>query len=633
MKLAELLKNCLNCVAGIIFYAVLTSGTTLAQETSTIESPEPINTQDQSKLEQEQVLLPQFDLVDNPAMDQRIRDLLINNVTVFNRPPEKISPAELRLLRSAVRRQMKDILATEGYFSPVFKFTNAFANEPDAQAQRSIPNQLPEQQVVVHVNLDLGPPTKVTNVQLDFAGDTVPADLQQSIQQKWDLQKDAQFRDKEWSQAKAGAIETLIEHGYAAAKIANSEALIQNQQAELSVLIEGGPIFRVGELTIQGLTLYDASLLERYRPPVKGDVYSQAQLIRFQRALQNSPYFSSATVSIESNPDMATAVPINVLVQERKEYDIGLAAGYSTNTGARGELSFQDRDFFRDAWNLKSVLRIEQRRQIGYADIFLPPTPSGYLDSFGMLFERSDIAGLLTQSTSFGAKRVTTENFANRSIEKRLGLSFIYEHSTVNGGADTYAKALVPSIGRTWRAVDNTFDPHHGRITQLDISGAAKLAISDQNFLRLYGKHQQWIPVNRGDMRDVIILRAEGGYVLAADDVGIPEDFLFRAGGTGSVRGYSYQSLGVNQAGGVVGGRMMVTLSAEYVHWLRGKNWGVAGFVDAGDAADRVADLKMKQGIGLGARYKTPAGPIAIDLAYGRQAKKVRLDFFIAIAF
>jgi translocation and assembly module TamA len=76
----------------------------------------------------------------------------------------------------------------------------------------------------------------------------------------------------------------------------------------------------------------------------------------------------------------------------------------------------------------------------------------------------------------------------------------------------------------------------------------------------------------------------------------------------------------------------LATASAEYVHWLN-KTWGVAGFVDVGDAADRFIDLKMNQGVGVGLRYQTPAGPIAVDIAYGVQAHQVRLDFFLGIAF
>lgn len=616
--------NILICLAFLLGLSMSVSG--LAQELS-VNSGLLTESIDAAKPEQEQIVVPQFELVDSPDIDQKIRDLVTKNVTIFHRPAEKINQAELRLLRSAVRRQIIDILATEGYFSPVIKFENKFENKLENQKTDQ------PQKVVVRININLGLPTKVNSVQIGFveagAENAVPAGLQRDIRSEWGLPKGVLFRDDDWSQAKTQSIESLIEHGYAAAKIGNSEAVIQDQQADLSVTLDGGPIFRIGELQVKGLHSYGTWLLDRYHPPVKGEVFNQASLTRFQRELQNSPYFSSVSVSIDPNPDMAAAVPVSVLLQERKRYDIGLAAGYSSNTRARGEISFQDRDFYSDAFNLKSVLRIEQLRQIGYADIFLPPKPGGYQDSFGVLFERTHIEGLVTQASSFGAKRVNTETLTRYSVEKRLGLSFVFEQSTVSGGPTVHNKALYPSIGRTWRAVDNTFDPRKGHIIQADIGGASKLALSDQNFVRLYGKYQQWIPVGK---RDVVILRAEGGHVIAPDDAGIPEDLLFRAGGTGSVRGYAYQSLGVNQGGSVVGGRMLATASAEYVHWLEG-NWGVAGFVDVGDAADRFQDLKMKQGIGMGVRYKTPAGPIAIDLAYGRQAHKVRFDFFLGIAF
>ena len=126
--------------------------------------------------------------------------------------------------------------------------------------------------------------------------------------------------------------------------------------------------------------------------------------------------------------------------------------------------------------------------------------------------------------------------------------------------------------------------------------------------------------------------------MFSAGVTGIPEDYLFRTGGSTSVRGYRYQSLGVQHlatatgAASVTGGRVMATASAEYVHWY-GSNLGSAVFVDVGDAADSWREYRAKEGFGMGLRYKTPAGPLALDLAYGKQSKKVRLDISIAIAF
>ena len=98
------------------------------------------------------------------------------------------------------------------------------------------------------------------------------------------------------------------------------------------------------------------------------------------------------------------------------------------------------------------------------------------------------------------------------------------------------------------------------------------------------------------------------------------------------MRGYAYQSLGVREGEATVGGRYLGTLSAEYVHWFR-PQWGAAVFVDAGDAADVRKDLDFRTGYGVGARWRSPAGPLAVDLAWGHDERRLRLHFGVAIAF
>ena len=82
----------------------------------------------------------------------------------------------------------------------------------------------------------------------------------------------------------------------------------------------------------------------------------------------------------------------------------------------------------------------------------------------------------------------------------------------------------------------------------------------------------------------------------------------------------------------VVGGRYMATGTVEYVHWLN-DTWGAAAFVDVGDASDSSADWKANQSYGIGARFKTPAGPFALDLAYAEGPRKFRLAFSVTVAF
>jgi translocation and assembly module TamA len=109
-------------------------------------------------------------------------------------------------------------------------------------------------------------------------------------------------------------------------------------------------------------------------------------------------------------------------------------------------------------------------------------------------------------------------------------------------------------------------------------------------------------------------------------------DFLFRAGGDQSVRGYAYDSLGVKKDGAIVGGRYMATGSFEVVQWLTGR-WGAAAFVDFGNASNTFEELSPVYGYGLGLRIKSPIGPLGADVAYGQETGEYRLHLNLGVVF
>ena len=102
--------------------------------------------------------------------------------------------------------------------------------------------------------------------------------------------------------------------------------------------------------------------------------------------------------------------------------------------------------------------------------------------------------------------------------------------------------------------------------------------------------------------------------------------------GAGSVRGYAYQSLGVEEGGAVLGGRVLGVASAEYLYPVTPK-WAAAVFVDAGNAARRWQDFRFAVGYGVGARWASPVGPLGLDLAYGVDARQARLHFTLDVSF
>ncbi len=539
-------------------------------------------------------------------------------VLATNAEPQIPTPGFLRKLH----RDIDEILATEGYFSTQIRF------DKNVDGTR------------VDIQVEPGSPTTIKSVNINFTGalsmavdanDAEAIARRDKLMHEWGLPQGKIFRQDDWARAKTMLMENLRSYRYAGASLVDSRANIDvdTQSASLDLDVDSGSSFVIGDLVITGLERYPLWLIDRFNPPKKGEVYSGARLIEFQRALQNSAYFSTVAFNIDTDGTKADALPIEVSLVEKQTRDVGLGTGYSSSTGFRTELSYRDRNVFGRVWDLRSALRLEQKRQLSYADIYLPPNDNNRLDSFGVLFDRSNLEGILHTSSALGVKRSITHGM----VEQRFGLNYLQEKVIQNEHtaleSERKSRAFVASIGWTWRDVDDVFAPREGQRAQLDLALSDKAIISDQRFVRLYGKYQRWWPIAQ---KDSVLFRTEFGKVFSTSVEGIPEDYLFRTGGSTSIRGYAYRSLGVVSGNAVIGGGVMAASSLEYVHW-RTDTLGVAAFVDIGDAARTWREFKVKQGLGVGARIKTPAGPIALDLAYGRQVKKFRLDFSIAIAF
>lgn len=513
-------------------------------------------------------------------------------------------------------RQMQEvlgeILATEGYFSPAFEFA--------------------EQDDGLKLTLDPGPRTTIVAVDLAVDG-PVDAKTREGLIAGWRLPVGQPFRQADWNTAKQQVLGELLALEHADARLVDSEAAIdaETHQASLRAHYTTGPRYRFGALRVEGLERYSPALIERYNRQVEpGQPYREEKLNALQATLQATPYFSSVTATLdraaaEIQDDGTATAPVLVRVRERSPHRIAFGAGASTNTGARVELNYHTPDLFNQAWELNSGLRLEQKKQTAYADVFLPPDERNRRHSVGVLAEATDIEGLKTERYAFGAQTVQQRG----SVEQRLSLNWQTERRYPDGASAVTSRALVPNAMWTWRQVDSQLDPRRGIVLQGQVGGGARAALSDQNFVRLHGRAQLYIPLGKSD---TLTLRGEAGYTLADSRQHIPQDYLFRTGGAGSVRGYAYQSLGIKEGTATVGGRYLAIASAEATHWLDDA-WGIAAFIDAGDAVDSLTDVRLAVGYGLGARWRSPAGPIGVDLAYGQRNHEVHLHFSLAIPF
>jgi translocation and assembly module TamA len=179
----------------------------------------------------------------------------------------------------------------------------------------------------------------------------------------------------------------------------------------------------------------------------------------------------------------------------------------------------------------------------------------------------------------------------------------------------------------------NPLDPRQGQ--RITLSATPYYSALDANyFTRLLVIGSSYFDMS-GDGASVLALRAALGSAPGAGRDEITLDKRFYAGGGGSVRGYTYQSIGPRDAlNRPLGGASLIEASAELRQRL-GESWGIAAFLDAGGVGEEATPdfSQIRAGTGLGLRYLTAIGPLRFDVGLPLERQKGDPSYGIYIGF
>lgn len=542
------------------------------------------------------------------------------------------------------REEAAAIVRDAGYFSAKVevRVDPPEAGEPAdllAPARPAADAVLPTVTIVV----DAGARTTVSRLAFELDGAADAQALRDELLERWPLPEGSFFRPSAWEQGKRLMLELLQQRGFVRAKIASSRARVDVQAtaASLALTIETGPRLPFGTLTVRGLERYDRSIVEALKPwreagpDAAGDPYDFDQLLLFQARLRGSGYFTGVDVlpdlsAIEADPGLSE-VPVVAVLRERRRKRVTLGVGYSSDEGPRALLGYEHRDFLGRGLQLESGLLWQDVRRRAFVSVRTPQRADGYFDQVGARVERLEVQGELTDRQTVLVGR----GKRGEEIDHFLSLQYQTEQRTVPLDPETDRRQAF-TLGYAWnlRRVDSQVDPRRGYTISAQASGGARALFSDRSFVRTWARAMRFWPMPEDSAFDggILVGLVEGGQVFASSRDGIPTENLFRTGGTHTVRGYPYLSLGVPEGGAIVGGRVMALASLEYQHPLV-RDWYGAVFLDAGDAADRWQDWKPAWGAGVGVRWRSPIGPVSLDLAWGDEVRRLRFHLSVGYAF
>jgi translocation and assembly module TamA len=424
--------------------------------------------------------------------------------------------------------------------------------------------------------------------------------------------------------ARTRMIQALQEDGYALAKIDAPVALADDQAHVLNLTfkVDAGPQVDIGTISFKGLKDTNESFARHAANLKPGERYRPSRIEDARRALMAQGVFSGVSVRAADHLDADGRIPLTFDVQERKLHAVSLAANYSTDLGISLSATWSHRNLFGNAEQLNLTASGSglgnSTAGIGYnlAAQFLKPMV--WDDNQTLEF---DAAGIKQNLDAYDQTAQTLAAFLKRRFSAlwtaRVGLSAMHDEVTQEGVFTIYellAAPLTVSYDATGLG-DTLNDPVKGVRASLVVTPTKAFGGSKLTFVVMQASSSAYFDLGAPG-RSVLALRGLAASIIGGSNLDVPPDQRLYAGGSATVRGYDYQSIGPRFADGKpVGAKSVDAATVEFRQRI-GEDWGAAAFVDAGQASDGAPFTgAVRVGGGIGARYYTPIGAVRADVA------------------
>ena len=409
----------------------------------------------------------------------------------------------------------------------------------------------------------------------------------------------------------------------------------------------GGPI-REDELLASESRLYSLGVFDWAQVDPRRQITTQTQedvLVKVHEAKKNSLTYGVGFEVINrggSVPSGTVALP-NLPI-------VGLPSNFKTSQetfwGPRGTLEYTRKNFRGKAQTLTIgglAARLVQRANFTFTDPYF--RGSDWASTLNVSGEHNSENPIFTSrlfDTSFQIQRPLNEDktrtlFFRYSI-KQTGITHLLIPDLVPP-QDQHVRLSTLSASYIRDTRDNVLDAHRGIYESLQLDFNPQVLGSSVGFAKLLSQVAYYKKI----VGDVVFANSVRlGLELPFADSHVPLSELFFTGGGSTLRGFPLNGAGpqrtVPACGNPadpstcakitvpVGGRELFIVNSEFrvpikadLPWVH-QNLGVVAFYDGGNVYDRIgfhnffADFSNT--VGLGLRYRTPVGPIRIDVGH-----------------
>jgi len=382
-------------------------------------------------------------------------------------------------------------------------------------------------------------------------------------------------------------------------------------QARIELMLNTGKRFRYGKITIDQKVLSDKTI-GNLLILKEGEHYKTEDLINQQQLLQSSGYYKQIKIDVLHDEAKNSRIPVKISLERNKRNAYKFKVGYGSDTGGRVSAEMNRR--WTGSKGKKLNIKAQYAENIsGISFKLISPrkNPEDNNLVYNLDFQQEKNDNGISHSINIGG---IYSSKRESGWLRTASVGLLLDRTKLLGKDTKNTKQLLFGVGLEKTKADNLLYPTDGWRLKLSLKGAAKNLLSDHNIVQgeILAKTIKTIGSGR------LIGRLHIGASIVQSFEDLPISLRYFAGGGNSVRGYTYDSLGEpnpDVEGKVIGGKNLLNLSLEYQHPITDE-WSAAAFVDAGNAFHDWGDYKLKVGAGFGARYKSPIGPVRIDIGF-----------------
>jgi translocation and assembly module TamA len=517
--------------------------------------------------------------------------------------PEPATPEERSNFIASAQRNIRQSMKALGYYSPDINITIDKSSSPWEMVVEVTPNE----------------PVRIKEVEVAVLGEAQEDPEVIALLAALPLATGDILHHGVYDRFKKQLI-TLGQHrGYFDGVISKNRVEVNADQlsANVSLQLSSGIRYRFGEVSMDD-SLMDMQWAEPLMHFQPGDLFDMSALQKLRSELQQTRYFSSVIVRADIENRANGLVPISVTLAPVNRHNFEVGLGFSTDTEERISLTWRTPLINRYGHSQETRLEYSRINPRGRFTYNIPLShPLNDVLHLSAYLEDKEYGDLDSKQKGVRVRREIKRgqwiaSYSARTLDESWELAQIHRNNTyVLPGASLSHKSRSGSL----------VDPEAGFHQVYLAEGGNEDIGSDINLFRIYSNFRLVAPLST---RQRVVARAELGAVFIASDdrAELAPSLSFFAGGSQSIRGFSYQSIGnevsVTDPDGVVrsvtvGGDRLVTASLEYQYYVT-DNWRGAIFADAGDAFDE-GEFDAKYGAGFGVHYMSPVGAIRLELA------------------